>query len=90
MKKIILTISIMLFLTIIFFEHLYPKTMKIIHINYETDIVTCEDVNGFVWEFTGVEDYCENDYIACIMFDNYTNTIFDDKIEIVKYENLKK
>lgn len=90
MKKVIFTIGAMLLLTTILFEHIYPKTMQIVHIDYETDIVTCEDAHGFIWEFTGVEDYCENDYVACIMFDNFTDTIFDDKIKVVRYENLRK
>lgn len=63
-------------------EHsIYVRTMEVIELNYETDLVTCVDAVGFEWQFYGCEDYFEHDLVACIMDTVGTeNTILDDVI----------
>jgi hypothetical protein len=52
-------------------------------INADNDVVTCEDVNGNVWEFYG-DGFKVNDAIVLIMNSNHTTTIYDDMIEDVQ------
>lgn len=63
-------------------EHsIYVRTMEVIELNYETDLVTCIDSVGFEWQFYGCEDYFEHDLVACIMDTVGTeDTILDDVI----------
>ena len=63
----------------------YPTCGIIVDVNYDTDVATFEDFNGFQWSFYGVEDWMTGDIIAVIMNDNNTETIFDDKIVDYKY-----
>jgi len=63
---------------------LYPETMVITDINQDT--VTAETATGFVFSFSGSEDYSTGDIISCIMSDNGTaETITDDIILTVQY-----
>lgn len=62
---------------------IYPTTMQVIDIS--GDIVTLETATGFVYQFTGAEDYCENDLVSCIMFSNGTTNIQDDIILTARY-----
>jgi hypothetical protein len=52
-------------------------------INADNDVVTCEDVNGNIWEFYG-DEFKVNDAIVLIMNANDTTTIYDDMIEDVQ------
>jgi hypothetical protein len=67
------------------FENIYPKTMKVEEINIMENLVTLIDGNGFEWKFQGVEDWKVGDICACTMYDNNTETIFDDEIIDIKY-----
>ena len=84
MKKLLATIA-----AIIAAGLIYPTTMQVIDIS--GDVVTLETATGFVYQFTGAEDYSENDLVSCIMFSNGTTDITDDIILTARYSgfNLK-
>lgn len=64
----------------------YPTTMKVVNVDYDSDIVTLMTATGFTYEMKGTEDYAENDMVSLIMFNNGTSkTITDDKILMAKY-----
>ena len=63
----------------------YPLTTEIVELDRENDVVTCEDFNGYLWQFEGCEDWQEGDICSMIMNDNGTAEIFDDKIVSVRY-----
>ena len=73
MKKLLATIAAVIAAGLI-----YPTTMQITDIS--GDVVTLETATGFVYQFTGAEDYSENDLVSCIMFSNGTTNITDDII----------
>ncbi len=84
---VIITIAILIFLgsTItkadtINTARISGRGMKVIELDYDNDIVTVEDVNGFTFEFFGCEDYFLNDIVICIIDNKGTKTIFDDEI----------
>jgi len=63
---------------------LYPETMVITDINQDT--VTAKTATGFIYSFSGTEDYTTGDIISCIMNDNGTeDNITDDIIISVQY-----
>jgi hypothetical protein len=65
---------------------IYVRTMQVVQINYEADLVSCIDAVGFEWEFYGCEDYAENDLVSCIMDTMGTEeTILDDAILDIYY-----
>ena len=65
---------------------LYPETMVITEVNQAENIVTAETATGFVYSFSGTEDYTTGDIISCIMSDNGTaDNITDDYILSVQY-----
>lgn len=59
---------------------IYPKSMIIIAIDRETDIVTLSTCSGLIYEFYGVQDYDEGDIVALIMDDNGTEDDVRDDI----------
>lgn len=64
----------------------YPASAVIVDINYETDEVLVEDVNGFLYAFYGCEDYAEGDIVSLIMDSNGTpESVTDDRIIDAKY-----
>lgn len=65
--------------------HTYSLTTIVINVSKATDKVTCQDFNGNLWQFKGVEDWCENDIATLTMSDNATELIEDDEIIDVKY-----
>ena len=78
MKKLLATIAAVIAAGLI-----YPTTMQITDIS--GDVVTLETATGFVYQFTGAEDYSENDLVSCIMFSNGTANITDDIILAARY-----
>lgn len=68
-------------------NNLYALTAVISEINYNDDIVCCTDFNGFIWSFVGVEDYCINDIVSMVMYDNNTDIITDDIIINCRYSS---
>lgn len=63
----------------------YPSYATVVDLDVESDIVSAEDNNGFVWDFYGVEDYDIGDGVALVMYDNGTVSIFDDVIVDARY-----
>lgn len=52
-------------------ETYYPLLMQAVEIETETNIVTCEDRHGNLWEFVS-DDAFVGDLYTCIMTDNGT------------------
>ena len=65
----------------------YALTTKVVKIDRENDVVTCEDCNGNLWEFYGVEDWEVEDGVSLLMNDKGTETIFDDEIISARFNN---
>lgn len=63
----------------------YALTTKVVAIDKEADIVTCEDCNGNLWEFYGVEDWEVGDCASLLMESHGTKKIEDDTIEDVRF-----
>lgn len=64
----------------------YMRTMRVSELNYNENLVTCIDAEGFIWQFYGCEDYYINDLVSCLMDTVGTNdTIFDDVILMTSY-----
>ena len=64
---------------------MYPKTMTVVKVDCARDTVTCEDCNGNLWQFEGVEDWQRGDIVSAIMYGNETEIIYDDEIVSVRY-----
>lgn len=65
---------------------LYPATMIVVGLEYDTDTVICVEANGNEWSFRGIEDYIKGDLVGMIMDDNGTpNYIYDDLITETRY-----
>ena len=63
----------------------YALTTKVVAIDQEADIVTCEDYNGNLWKFRGVEDWEVGDCASLLMESHGTKKIEDDTIEDVRF-----
>lgn len=63
----------------------YALATKIVETNRETNVVTCEDCNGNLWEFYGVEDWEVGDNANLLMNSKGTAKIEDDEICGVTY-----
>lgn len=66
-------------------ENRYALTAQVVELDFDSDVVTCVDCNGNLWEFYGCEDWQIGDCVALLMNDNGTEKIFDDKIEKALY-----
>lgn len=64
---------------------IYPTTMYVTEIREELDAVILTDTAGNEWEFCGIEDWAIGDICACIMDDNGTEGIEDDRIIDTRY-----
>ena len=72
-------------------ENYYPLLTRIIDLDYDKDLVTVEDANGFHWQFSGCDDWALGDLCNLLMFDNYTSDrISDDVIVRTLYTNFPK
>lgn len=63
----------------------YALTTCVVEVDRDNDIVTCEDCNGNLWEFYGVEDWEIGDCASLLMYDQGTASICDDAIEGARY-----
>lgn len=63
----------------------YADTMVVTEVDYEEDVVTIANFNGFEWQFEGCEDWIEGDVCSVLMCDNGTENIFDDVILSTTY-----
>ena len=66
-------------------NNLYPISGEIVSLDYTADIVTVEQANGNLWNFTGCDDWQLNDTCNMIMNTNGTANIYDDHIVSVRY-----
>lgn len=66
-------------------HELYALTTVVVNVDYDNDIVTVEDFNGFLWEFYGCEDWYEGDCCSMVMDNMGTDLIFDDEILSARY-----
>lgn len=64
---------------------LYSLTTVVCDFDYENDLVYCEDFNGEVWCFEGIEDWVLGDIASFVMYNHKTPIIYDDEIINVKY-----
>lgn len=58
----------------------YALTTVVTAIDRDTDVVTCEDYNGNLWKFYGVEDWQVGDNANLLMDTMGTERIYDDEI----------
>lgn len=58
----------------------YALTAQVVEIDKTADVVTCEDSNGNLWDFYGVEDWQKGDCVSLLMNTNGTENIYDDEI----------
>lgn len=67
-------------------ESLYPATMVVTEVNRQNNTVTIETATGFMYAFTGTEDWDVGDVCSCIMSDEGTpDDIEDDSIISCRY-----
>jgi len=58
----------------------YALTTQVVQVDYENDVVVCQDFNGNLWEFEGCEDWMYGDIASLVMNDMGTPEIYDDEI----------
>lgn len=63
----------------------YPLTTRVVEVDEEADLVTCEDFNGNLWKFEGCEDWQNGDICSLLMNSKGTEKIFDDEILLAHY-----
>lgn len=66
-------------------ESTYALTTQVVQLDYENDLVVCEDFNGNLWEFSGCEDWMYGDIASLVMNDMGTPSIYDDEIISARY-----
>lgn len=66
-------------------DNLYAKSMLVYEVDREYDILYLTDANGNGWEYVGIEDLGVGDIVDCLMYDNQTDIIYDDKIVKLQY-----
>lgn len=63
----------------------YPRTFVVDSLDYARDMVVVVDAVGMEWEFCGTEDWEIGDMVSAIMYDNGTESIFDDSFSKIRY-----
>jgi len=66
-------------------DNLYAKSMLVYEVDREYDILYLTDSNGNGWEYIGIEDLGVGDVVDCLMYNNQTDIIYDDKIVKLQY-----
>lgn len=65
-------------------NHTYPLSTVVECVNGNE--ITAKDFNGNLWTFTdNTEDWIKGDICSLIMYDNYTDIIYDDTIIKAQY-----
>lgn len=67
------------------YEDIYPTTAVVSEVNYEENLVSVEDFNGNIWQFTETDDWAVGDICSMIMDSKKTEEIEDDEILSVRY-----
>ena len=63
----------------------YAITTVVVEVNEQDNLVACEDCNGNIWTFYGVEDWQEGDFATLTMNTCGTVNIYDDEIVTARY-----
>lgn len=63
----------------------YATTGLVTKVDFKNDVVTVEDYNGFIWQFSGCEDWLVDDICTMTMDSNGTAEILDDEIVSCRY-----
>ena len=58
----------------------YALTTQVVQVDYENNVVVCQDFNGNLWEFSDTEDWMYGDIASLVMNDMGTPEIYDDEI----------
>lgn len=66
-------------------EDIYAITTVVVEINHDEDTVACQDFNGNIWVFYGVEDWLVGDVATLVMWNCETDIIYDDEVMDVYY-----
>lgn len=61
-------------------EDVYAMTTVVVALDHEEDSVTCQDFNGNLWVFYGVEDWSVGDVATLIMWNAESDIIYDDEV----------
>ena len=61
-------------------ENIYALTTQVVQVDYENNVVVCQDFNGNLWEFSDCEDWMYGDIASLVMNDMGTPEIYDDEI----------
>ena len=70
-------------------NHTYPLSTVVECVNGNE--ITAKDFNGNLWTFTdNTEDWIKGDICSLIMYDNYTDIIYDDTIIKDQYSGFVK
>ena len=72
-------------ITIIGFTRFYPQTVIVSSVNSDDNYISCIDSTGNIWEFGPSEDYEVGDVVSIILFDNFSEPIYDDIIVKSRY-----
>lgn len=64
----------------------YVLRAEVVKVDLLEDYVVCEDINGEAWEFYGVDDFQQGEFVLLLMNDNATETIYDDEILDVRLD----
>lgn len=63
----------------------YALTTVVVETDRDNDLVTCEDSNGNLWAFYGVEDWQVGDCASLLMNDRGTESVYDDEVQGARY-----
>ena len=83
MKKLIVIVALLAFMTMRASAEIYPQAFVVGGIEDDALILVDGNENEWIWE--GVEDYAIGDVVAAIMDDNNTTIIYDDMIMMIRY-----
>lgn len=79
-KKVVEVIALLLTLTYLLLASIYPRSGKIIAVEYDYDDYIVEDVAGLIWIVKGVEDLSVGDNVAMLMWNHFTPRKISDDI----------
>ena len=63
----------------------YALTATVVALEEYKDTVVCEDEDGNLWAFTGIEKWCVGDSVNLLMNSCGTATIYDDAVIGAEY-----
>ena len=66
----------------------YPRTAWVFELDIENNTVVLIDGAGLLWELEELDDWQAGDVVSLLMFDNGTESIYDDIILVAFYGGL--